>query len=90
MEKIAHITQVGLETAKCFRLGYEGAANEAFVSFIDNVTLLCQENKNIGIQLSDILAVIINAQKRQDTLFIADIIQYEILPFLNEQFPLPK
>lgn len=84
MEEINIIAAKGIETANYFRLGYEGAANSSFVELIDAILLFCQHHKQVGEQINNILNVMIQAQERHDILFIADIIEYEITPYLLE------
>lgn len=82
MEEINIISTKGILTANYFRLGYEGAANSTFVEFIDAIIKYCEKHKHIGEQLNSILNIVIQAQERHDILFIADIIEYEIIPYL--------
>ena len=67
------------QVAHQFRLGYEGAANASLVELIDQIPQaadkLQPEQKH---QLANLVNTIVEAQQRHDTIYIADIIEYQL------------
>ncbi|WP_206484811.1 hypothetical protein [Thalassotalea sp. G2M2-11] len=87
MDKITQITEIsaaGIQVANYFRLGYEGQANKELIIFLDRLELLLSaqtgEVKNSILTLTEVM---FQAQTRNDMLFLADILQYELLPLLH-------
>ncbi len=73
------------EAIEQLRLGMEGGGNAALVRFID----LFQQDLargsapfDLGV-VAPILQHILGAQQRGDNLFVADLLEYEILPRLR-------
>lgn len=72
--------------ARYFRLGMDGAGSDCLVHFIDAfMALLCDETfKGRAEELADSFGEVIEAQLRGDTLRIADLLEYTILPVLKK------
>lgn len=88
MESLKHEEpcELGLLVADNFRLGYEGEANQMFVAFIDAVIELIAKNRlGQDLELNTVLGTLIESQTRRDLLFVADILQYELIPLLKEK-----
>ncbi|MCP4599828.1 MAG: hypothetical protein GY847_04685 [Proteobacteria bacterium] len=68
------------------RMGMEGGGNAAMVSFIDAFQQALGGNAaNMQlIKIVPVLQQIIQAQTRGDYLWVADILEYEILPLLRD------
>jgi len=66
-----------------FRLGAEGQANEYCVEFCEDLVryLPILEDNTIQ-QINNLLQLMLKAQMNRDFLYVADIVQYEILPKL--------
>ena len=64
-----------------FRLGMEGAANDALVKIIDGLAQLLADPRCPGAPAIDgVLAEVLSAQERGDVLRIADLLEFELLP----------
>ena len=76
--------QLAQTVANNFRLGYEGAANDLLVGVISQLVekepLFPFGQRPHFIKLCNLIAA---AQQRRDTLLIADIIEYEIVPLFE-------
>lgn len=73
-------------TAESFRLGMEGAGSQALVELIDGLSL-----NLIGLRQEDIAALntilvrALEAQQRKDFLYVADMLEYRLKPFLQHR-----
>jgi hypothetical protein len=89
MDKITPLALIiinGTKVADSFRLGYEGCANALLASFIEELEDFTKNSKIAKVQhFADLITVMLNAQQRDDNLFLADILQYELLPFLQSK-----
>jgi len=89
MEEVVKLSDVllkGNEVANSFRLGYEGGSNDLLVSFIDQLSRFTQHSIILkDPHFNNLIDVMLDAQQRDDNLFLADILQYELLPFLEEE-----
>lgn len=72
-----------LYAAASFRLGMEGAANEQFARSIDLLLAHLATHPEAAEQLQPILPEILAAQGRADTLRVADLVEYEVVPKLR-------
>lgn len=78
--------QLHLHSAiRAFRLGMEAQGGEELTSFIDKIMpriskLLAETLAPLNKILGEILA----AQSRKDYLLVADLLEYEIVPFLAD------
>lgn len=71
-------------TVHAFRLGMEGAGNDHLKEFIDRLS--GQLNAMSAYQqqeIHNVLAQTLDAQKRNDMIHIADLLEYEIAPLLT-------
>jgi hypothetical protein len=86
MEPLNLLEQIsikGQDAANAFRLGYEGTANSLYSSFIDLMTTYTTDTQfEANNDYINLINVMLAAQERSDTLFLADILQYELLPML--------
>lgn len=73
-------------TAESFRLGMEGQGSQALVELIDGLSL-----NLIGLRQEDIAALntilvrALEAQQRKDFLYVADMLEYRLKPFLQHR-----
>ncbi len=75
------LKRLAIRVSDAFRCGYEGQANQYCVEFIDEFTLYLSTVKLENLdEISNLLTIMYQAQKNRDYLFVADIIEYEILP----------
>jgi hypothetical protein len=66
------------------RCAEEGASGELFTQFINEFTEFSTEYKLHNDELlNNQIAVMANAYERNDKLFVADILQYELIPYLK-------
>jgi hypothetical protein len=78
------LTQLLSDTARAFRLGMEGEANEHFTGLIDALGHALQDAPAENLSaLSLLLPEILAAQHRQDYLNIADLLEYRLAPLLG-------
>ena len=68
-----------------FRLGMDGGGSATLVEFIDQLlkSMAHPETAPIGPRALPLLKEIIAGQQRGDFLYVADILEYEILPILE-------
>ena len=63
----------------------QGYAGDAFRIFIDRFTHYSNKHQLTSNQtLANLLEVMSQAQQRSDMLFVADIMQYELIPYLQQ------
>lgn len=67
-------------TASSLRLGMEAQGNAAFVQLVD---WLCAGGGALARPLEPLLAEIVSAQERGDTLRVADLLEHELRPRLQ-------
>lgn len=83
LKKLESIHEQGLKVADGLRLGYEATASTLLIKFIDTFNELVVENKIIMNQnMATLISIMLEAQQRSDNLYLADILQYELLPLL--------
>lgn len=71
-------------TAAAFRLGMEGQGSEGLVALIDALPgLLKSLPVDFAVRLNQLLATMLAAQGRKDYLYLADLLEYELLGFLS-------
>ena len=79
------ITAKGQQVADAFRLGYEGQSNTLLVEFIDMLNSFANKSKiNKNQNFNQLVTAMLNAHQRNDNLFLADILQYELLTYLQQ------
>ena len=72
-------TQNAIATAHAFRCGYEGEGNRLFAQLLDDLlVLLKQVNNQQAASIKALIPVMFEAQKRRDTIYLADILEYEL------------
>ncbi len=70
-------------SAKAFRLGEEASGNDLLTALIDAIMPLVSGLGPEHLQrLNSLLAETLSAQARQDYLWVADLLEHEILPCL--------
>jgi hypothetical protein len=73
--------ELALSTASAFRLGMEAQASEGLVALIDALPQMLEAGSGINpTRLNSLLATMFAAQSRRDYLYLADLLQYELLP----------
>lgn len=64
--------------------GNEGAANESLINLFDELLSI---SNNLPVEkmqaLTQILPIVLDAQKRRDMVYLADLLQYEVIRILN-------
>ena len=71
-------------TARLFRIGNIGAANQSLVNSIDSLnSYLNQSEYELPEQVQRVSLEALEAQQRQDYLFLADILEYQLLNLLD-------
>lgn len=76
------VKNLALSAAEYFRIGMEAQGGELLIRFIDCIS------KDISIKNTDMpklnyyLNEILSAQSRKDNLYVADILQYELVKIL--------
>ncbi|ABA88393.1 hypothetical protein Pcar_1144 [Syntrophotalea carbinolica DSM 2380] len=69
-----------LQTAAAFRLGHEAGANEDLIAIIDKLgKLLVAIPRETLADFATLMQVTFDAQKRQDHIGVADLLEYELL-----------
>ncbi|MEW6072268.1 MAG: hypothetical protein AB1726_06670 [Planctomycetota bacterium] len=74
-----------LAAARSFRLGMDAQGNEAFVAFVDAVQPALAASPTLAAAVSPLLGPLLAAQERADTLRMADLLEFEIRPRLEEK-----
>ncbi|REL34823.1 hypothetical protein [Thalassotalea euphylliae] len=83
--QIEQIAKEAQQVANAFRLGYEGEASTLYIDFIDALTALLAAHSLTGNRVfNELFQVMIDAHKRGDKLFLADILQYEMPAILRQ------
>lgn len=73
--------ELALSTASALRLGMEAQASEGLVALIDALPQMLKDGSGIDpTRLNALLANMFAAQSRRDYLYLADLLQYELLP----------
>lgn len=88
IEKIATLESIEVQIMHLTKhicwgeIGYSGLA---FVDFIEQFTIYCESNKlTKNENITNMLSVLVKSQERNDMLFVADILQYELIPYLKK------
>jgi hypothetical protein len=81
------VAEILRTSVRQFRLGMEGAGSASLVKLVDALLnlLAAPERSQLSTRLLPLLKDIIAAQQRGDYLYIADILEYEILPDLKQE-----
>lgn len=78
--------QIALSTVESYRRGMEAQGSESLVALIDVLSALLQSFGSIDSgAFSQVLTAMFAAQERKDCLYLADLLQYEMLPLLLEK-----
>lgn len=74
-----------LQSSLLFRLGMDAKANDTFARFVDALSQqLPQISSSIDVtHLNMKLNQLFQAQSRADYLYLADLLEYEILPIIS-------
>ncbi len=83
-ETLAETCRATRSTANLFRLGMQGRANATLIDLVDGLTELLadapvEQAGPVGALLSEVVA----AQERGDVLRVADLLEFELLPYLE-------
>ena len=72
------------EAVTCFRLGHEGAGNDALARFTETMWKDLAEGRLTSnpSYLRPILEEVVTAQERGDLLWVADLLEHELRPLL--------
>lgn len=87
MEKViplTDITSLAQQLADSLRLGYLAKCHQLTITFIDLLSHYISQNALDNPHLNNVLNVMLDAQQRDDRLYYADILQYELLPLLDQ------
>ncbi|MEM0911753.1 MAG: hypothetical protein AAGJ37_12295 [Pseudomonadota bacterium] len=84
VDLIDALCEDAINTANHFRLGFVGEANALLVSFIDKLAHATDRLPQIKQQQLELLCNnIVNAQQRNDPIYIADLLEYQITELLT-------
>ncbi len=79
-----HFEGVIKSVVGAFRLGMEAQGGEGLIAIIDSLPSLIAERKELALEmLNELLTEILSSQSRKDFLFLADLLEYELLPLLR-------
>jgi len=79
-----HFEGVTKSSVVAFRFGMEAQGDEGLVAIIDSLPLLIADSKELDPELlNEVLAGILLAQSRKDFLYLADLLENELLPLLR-------
>jgi len=84
-EALATIASISTQTIKYIRRGETANVGETLTFFIEHFSTFMEEyqlKKNTNI--INMLAVMLKAQEKNDMLFVADILQYELIPYVKK------
>lgn len=82
IQEMKELTQA---LANALRIGYQAESHQLTLTFIDTLNHLIEQENINDEHLNQLFTVMLDAQQRDDRLFYADIIQYELLPQLEKQ-----
>lgn len=81
---IERVNRLSIDVIKHIRLAQEGSTGDSFMRFIKNFTLYSQQHSlNDNETIKNLLEVMASAYERKDILFVADILEYELMPLIN-------
>lgn len=81
LEKVETVANL---TSKYIRCGELAFAGESLSNFIRHFSKFCEDRKlTSNKDIANMLAIMLKAQERNDMLFVADILQYELIPYLK-------
>jgi len=79
-----HFEGVIKSVVGAFRFGMEAQGGEGLIAIIDSLPSLIVERKELALEmLNALLTEILSSQSRKDFLFLADLLEYELLPLLR-------
>ncbi|GHE80979.1 hypothetical protein [Thalassotalea profundi] len=78
------IILLGEELTECLRLGHLAKSHQLTITFIDILNQYIIQHSIDNPHLNNILNVMLDAQQRDDRLYYADIIQYELMPYIAQ------
>jgi hypothetical protein len=74
-----------IRTANLLRCGHEGAANESLAEVYELLLALPAQLSSQQLEwLKQLFPVMYDAQKRRDWIFLADILQYEVIKVVKQ------
>lgn len=82
---LAHICHLAEHVNINIRCAQEGSTGNAFIAFIYHFTNYSQKNnldKNENV--NNLISVMAQAYERKDILFVADILEYELIPLIKQ------
>lgn len=65
------------------RCGYQASSHQLTITWLDAMNEHLQSAKIKDSHLDNLFQIMLSAQQRKDYLFYADIIEYELLPYLK-------
>ena len=77
-----NLSELSEKLIKDLRCGYLASSHQLTVTWLDALQKLLLEAKVEDQHLTNLFNVMFDAQQRKDHLFFADIIEYELLPYL--------
>ncbi|WP_448563704.1 hypothetical protein [Thalassotalea ganghwensis] len=84
MESIAmDICALSEKLINDLRCGYQASSYQLTITWLDALNECLQSAKIKDRHLDNLFQVMLGAQQRKDHLFYADIIEYELLPYLK-------
>jgi hypothetical protein len=84
---MTHMVSELKQAVRQFRLGMDGGGSASLVALIDELlkSMTGSGSTPLGPQVLPLLKMIIAGQQRGDFLYVADILEYEILPTIENR-----
>jgi len=81
LRNFEQLEYLGTNLCDKYRIGYEVESHQLMTKFIDALVVFLEDKKLSDNQLlQQLFTIMLDAQEKKDTLYLADIIQYELLP----------
>ncbi len=81
--ELSRFKTLAIDTCNAFRCGYEGKANELFAQVLEQLGPIMNALPEESVTfIHSVLPVMADAQQRGDTIYLCDILQYEVLPLI--------
>lgn len=82
---LEYVNYSSTQVIQSIRLAYEGATGRAFVALLYHFDIYSKDtqiDQNKSVQ--DLIKIMSSAYEKQDMLFVADILEYELMPLINK------
>ncbi|XQW85818.1 hypothetical protein ACOYR1_03500 [Thalassotalea piscium] len=79
---LTEIQQLALELSTSLRLGHLAKSHQLTIEFIDLLSQYINQNSIDDTHFHQVLNIMLDTQQRDDRLYYADLLQYELMPYL--------